>query len=295
MFKYYNKDTVTEVGGNLRIIGDQSSRLCLLKDNNGPLYAGRFHDCEYVAATITEVEHGCTVELFFNRCYAPCSAEDAVRAVRSTGADGLYVIWVRYKHESSRKQTFEACLRELLNCWSPYEILKYDKDGILTIDRYNSLEVHDMRTSTGLAVGFTHGIHVLHDGLIIDCHRSIGGFIGKKFKGEEHDQDGPYEHTMRENSNWAWNIYGKCSIHDMPVRDPEQLATGVYAGREELELDGDADELLSIAKNRTDPGAYVDACRERTKEMYSEECMDVPPAVLKMYDVMYKKATAQIV
>ncbi len=228
MFEFSNKNVVSEVGGTMRIIGDRNSKLCLLKDKDGPLYAGWFCDCEYVAAVITECRYGQYLPLYFDRQFRPCGAEDAVRSITPNGFR-CYELKVLYEVHDGPIGALETCLRTLLFNYSPFSITKYTKDGVPTIDRYNKMVLHDRRSDTGMCIAFTHGVRLLSSGLVDDALLAVGGKCAANMSMDR--QTAPIENAMGSDPWWAWNLRGDVCSSVAFLRDPDAVLAATYEER----------------------------------------------------------------
>lgn len=222
MFKPYNKSVMTEVDGDMRIIGDVASPMCVLKDKDGVMFVGMFYDCEYVAAFITEISHGNRVSLYLDRQFHPCGESDAVRAIKSA-TPGTCSIYVKYESDYRFYPTVRKALRVLIREHSPFLVTKYTKDGQCTNGAYTKLVVSDLRRNTGVCISFTHGIHLLCEGSIHDCHRAVGG-AAMPPKGVY----GPKLYCPP--SRWAWDYAGYAAPNLICDCDPDGLLSAYYPG-----------------------------------------------------------------
>lgn len=222
MFKPYNKSVVTEVDGDMRIIGDVASPLCVLKDKDGVMFVGMFYDCEYIAAFVTEVGHGNRVSLYLDRQFHPCGEYDAVRSVKS-GMLGNYAIHLKYDNEYRLYPTVREALRVLIREHSPFLVTRYTKDGQRTEDSYTKLVVTDLRRNTGVCISFTHGIRLLCEGSIYDCRRAVGGAAMPSKASYSQKPYCPY-------SKWAWDYAGYAAPNLICDCDPDGLLDSYYPG-----------------------------------------------------------------
>ena len=159
MFKYYNKNVISEIDGSLKIIGRPEGRFCFLKDRDGVLYAGAFTSCEYIATLIRENEVMRGIPLYLNRHFIPCGEENAVRAIIPKWPN--FYVSVKYQRPEAYGLPFKECLRYLFRHYSPYTVDKFTAAGEFTKDRYMTLLIHDRRTNAAMCVKFQHGIKLL--------------------------------------------------------------------------------------------------------------------------------------
>ncbi len=291
MFEFYNKDVVTEAGGTMRIIGDRYSKLCLLKDKDGPLYAGSFCDCEYVAAAVTEAKAYRDVALHFDRMFLPSCDKYAVRSITPTM--GSFKLSVKYEAPNNWVSDICYCLRKLMCEKSPYTVTKYTKDGLPTVDRYNKLILHDRREGTGMCVAFTHGIKVLSTGLLGSAYAAVGGWCARACRRTFAEQKAPMPSTMADDPVWAWDANGDVCPSVAPWRDPDLVLGGACYDGDSAYFGNESQHILhSIETASKDSPERVAAVLSHFKDdmldVYKRAGMDMSVAVEDYFNKVKK-------
>ena len=288
MFKNYSKDVVTEIDGDMKIIGQRDSKLCVLKDHNGPLYVGEFVDWEYVAAASAENLRGRYIPIYLDRQYKPCRFEDAVRGAVPVGG-GSYTIWVKYKKPVDWYASIGTCFRELLKTYSPYSIEKFDKAGRFTIDQYLKMVVHDNRTNAAVGISFTRGIHITYTGNYYGAMRNVGGVAARTYADPKFSDDIYFDDNGCNLIRWKWNKHGLPSPYTIGNSDPEAFTISAESYKY-IERDDDLSflprSIVRVAREMTDPVAYIMGHIKDAQELYAEAGEEMPKSVAVSFDAL---------
>lgn len=293
MFKYYNKHTVELPEEELKIIGHSYSKFCLLKDANGPVFAGPYTDCEYVAELIHENNNGRQVPLFLDRKFLPCAEENAVRAVLPIFGSWRY--WAKYRAAPSWTSSFVGSLQHILVNHAPYTIAGFNKEGEYTTTGYLQVIVHDRRTNAAMVLKFTHGIQLVYEGDFITACRTVGGDIARRYMDADFDDQARlFNAPMGMDLKWAWDADGNIQDSAVAGRDPEMYVHGITVlvgmGRA---FTGCAERLVEAAMKHEDPEAYVRQKRQEAYDTYRDACENVPQKVVTAFNDITREVLAR--
>lgn len=142
-----------QVWDDMVICGHKDSNMCVL-NTNVPLYVGPFFSCVQVAAILTETGKAHYEDILFNQFYRPGTVRDTVCSVRHVFMDSYTIKVKGVNTDSFGTGSLTACLRTLLERYSPYSILYGEYDAVLSKYRYKSFHVMDRRTGRGIFVKY---------------------------------------------------------------------------------------------------------------------------------------------
>lgn len=293
MLKFYSKDVLTTPDGSMRIIGNENTPFYVLKDKDGPLFAGTLSDCEYIAQ-LTKIDMNYrTAPLYLSRFFTPCHEEVAVRSVVPYFREWTYV--VKYAAPTGSKGSFANALREVFLKYSPYEVTKFLADGERTTDRYINMMVTDLRTHRAMVISFVRGIKVTYAGDDVHALYHIGGKAVTKWTPDPKEYR-PWEDDMSENPNWCWDIHGKSEFNATISWDPDCLTKLVrrFDTAGEVSVRGHAKEICVIARNSANPAETINKYKLEAQEAYTNNGLEAPASIEEAFALMLEWTLASL-